>query len=86
MAFLSSDYQKNLTAVRIIFPCWILSGIVQLTQEPHSKRVADETALVGAYNGSGNSEMGQWVELSSSELVAGDHDPLQRQANRFRQI
>lgn len=40
--FLSSDYQKNLTAVLIIFSMLILSGIVRLTQELHSKRVADE--------------------------------------------
>lgn len=74
--FLSSDYQKNLTAVLIIFSMLILSGIVRLTQELHSKRVADELfqlvhTTVQVLRG------GQWVELSSSELVVGDQIRLE---------
>ena len=74
--FLSSDYQKNLTAVLIIFSMLILSGIVRLTQELHSKRVADELFQL-VHTTVQVLRDGQWVELSSSELVVGDQIRLE---------
>lgn len=69
---LSNEYQKNLPTVLIIFLMLIISGIVRLTQELRSKRIADELTnmvhtTVRVYRG------GAWIEVLSSELVVGDH-------------
>ncbi len=73
---LSDAYQKNMATVLLIFAMLLLSGIVRLTQELRSKRVADglqqlvHTTVPVLRNG-------QWTELSSEALVVGDQIRLE---------
>lgn len=68
---LASNFSRNITAVAIILSMLLISGIVRFTQELRAKRIADRltrmvssTVLV--------LRNGQWLRISSEDLVVGD--------------
>lgn len=68
---LASNFSRDMTTVLIILCMLLISGIVRFIQEMRSKRVADHlTSLL--YSSVTVRRNGEWVEISSSELVVGD--------------
>lgn len=68
---LASNFSRDMTTVIIILSMLLISGGVRFIQEMRAKRVADRlTEMIAsevlAYR------YGQWVGLSSTELVVGD--------------
>lgn len=68
---LASNFSRDMTTVIIILSMLLISGGVRFVQEMRAKRVADRLTEMIA------SEVlvyrdGQWVGLSSTELVVGD--------------
>lgn len=68
---LASNFSRNITTVVIILCMLIISGTVRFTQELRAKRIADRltgmiasTVLVR--------RNGNWIRVSSTELVVGD--------------
>lgn len=68
---LPGSYQNNLTTVCLIFVMLVIGGAVRLTQELHSRRVAEE--LYGMVHTTVEVlRDGIWQECASFELVVGD--------------
>lgn len=69
--FLASNFTRNFTTVTIILSMLLISGVVRFTQELRAKRVADHLTKMIASNVLVHRN-GQWVRLSSTQLVVGD--------------
>lgn len=68
---LASNFSRNMTTPAIILGMLLISGMVRFTQELRAKRVADHlTGMISS--GVLVRRNGQWVGLSSTELVVGD--------------
>lgn len=68
---LASNFSRNMTTVTIILSMLLVSGLVRLTQEMRAKHVADRLTKMIASRAM-VLRNGEWVEVSSAELVVGD--------------
>lgn len=68
----ASNYTRNFTTIAIILGMVLVSGIIRLVQEMKSKQVSDH--LAGLLHSTVSVlRNGEWQEISSRELVVGDH-------------
>ena len=68
---LASNFSRNMTTVLMILSMLLVSGIVRFIQEMRAKRIADHLTGMIASNVLALRN-GQWVGISSAELVVGD--------------
>lgn len=68
---LASNFSRNMTTVTMILSMLLVSGLVRLTQEMRAKHVADRLTKMIASRAV-VLRNGEWVEVSSTELVVGD--------------
>lgn len=68
---LASNFSRNVTTVLIILCMLLISGMIRFVQEMRSKRIADHLSNIIHTNVTVRRN-GEWIGISSTELVVGD--------------